>query len=558
MRFRAGGTAELLRITSDGDVGINTTSPTAKLNVVTDSTDDAILMLEADMGTNNNRTLQFKSPATDSSTDPFLIQTANSIQFRIDSTDALKIHTDGKVGIGTADPAYLLHVLNSGFVGSTENDRKYNGRFTTRSGNRLNLDIYDRRWQDSQTHGWIGTEKRIEYNVDDNNSKRMWISFFNPNNTISDNIIRFGEQEDTEWMRIDNGNIGIGTDDPTAKLEIVESYTNRTWTPTSQTELLVERDGNCIISAIGSTISNCVFNFGDSDDENVGAIDYDHADDSMGFRVNGAERFNISSTGRITQIANNEDIDMDASASGQLKLDGNGYNASLALNTEGLNIYTNSANRGIIFGINEEERLRITSSGTIRQNAGAFSDNLTYGGRTFTVNHDILATSMRGGVLVRNGNDFRSETDAASFMVYDAYDTTAKSYAFRAARGATLSDTFWVKTDGSAYVGGAFNAASKAVSALQIDCSTGNFFTKSISGNSTFTFANVPSSGTAFSFTIEIDVTGSNTSITWPSSVKFNGGSAPTLTDTKTHLFMFVTHDGGTTFRGSALVNYTT
>ena len=62
----------------------------------------------------------------------------------------------------------------------------------------------------------------------------------------------------------------------------------------------------------------------------------------------------------------------------------------------------------------------------------------------------------------------------------------------------------------------------------------------------------------AFSFTIEIDVTGSSTAITWPDSVKWNGGSAPSLTDTKTHLFMFVTNDGGTTFRGAALVDYTT
>ena len=166
------------------------------------------------------------------------------------------------------------------------------------------------------------------------------------------------------------------------------------------------------------------------------------------------------------------------------------------------------------FTLSGNERFKMNSNGTYIQQAGAFSDNLTYGGRTFTANHDIRTTSMRGGVLVRNMNDFRSETNAASFMVYDAYDTSAKTFAFRVSTGATLSDKFWVKTDGSAYVGGAFNAASKAVSALQIDCSTGNFFTKSISGNSTFTFANVPSSGTAFSFTIEIDVTGSNTSIT--------------------------------------------
>ena len=107
-------------------------------------------------------------------------------------------------------------------------------------------------------------------------------------------------------------------------------------------------------------------------------------------------------------------------------------------------------------------------------------------------------------------------------------------------------------------VDGPYEQTAEAVSALDVDCSTGNYFTKAISANSTFTFSNVPSSGTAFAFTIEIDVTGTGTTITWPSAVKWNGGSAPTLTDTKTHLFMFVTNDGGTTFRGSALVDYTT
>ena len=134
------------------------------------------------------------------------------------SAEKVRITSAGKVGIGTDDPTYLLHVLNYNAVGSSQNDRQYNARFTTRTPNRLNLDIYDRRWENSQSHGWHGTEKRIEYNVDGNSSKRMWMSFINPSTTIQDNIIRFGEQEDTEWMRIDNGNVGIGTDDPDSKI----------------------------------------------------------------------------------------------------------------------------------------------------------------------------------------------------------------------------------------------------------------------------------------------------------------------------------------------------
>ena len=105
---------------------------------------------------------------------------------------------------------------------------------------------------------------------------------------------------------------------------------------------------------------------------------------------------------------------------------------------------------------------------------------------------------------------------------------------------------------------GPFEQASEAVSALDVDCSAGNYFTKAISINSTFTFSNIPTSGTAYSFTLEVDVTGTSTAITWPASVKWPDDTAPSLTDTKTHLFMFVTNDGGTTWRGAALVDYTT
>lgn len=94
-----------------------------------------------------------------------------------------------------------------------------------------------------------------------------------------------------------------------------------------------------------------------------------------------------------------------------------------------------------------------------------------------------------------------------------------------------------------------------AVGALDIDCSAGNYFTKTINANSTFTVSNVPASR-AFSFTLEL--THTSGTITWFSGVEWPGGSAPTLTTGKTHLFMFVTDDGGTRWRASSLVDYTT
>jgi hypothetical protein len=94
-----------------------------------------------------------------------------------------------------------------------------------------------------------------------------------------------------------------------------------------------------------------------------------------------------------------------------------------------------------------------------------------------------------------------------------------------------------------------------AVAALDLDLSTSNFFTKTINANSTFTVSNTPA-GRAFSFTLEL--THTSGTITWFSGVEWPGGTAPTLSTGKTHLFMFVTDDGGTRWRGASLINYTT
>lgn len=97
-------------------------------------------------------------------------------------------------------------------------------------------------------------------------------------------------------------------------------------------------------------------------------------------------------------------------------------------------------------------------------------------------------------------------------------------------------------------------APVQAVAALAIDCSLSTYFTKTIAGNSTFTITNVPSDR-AFGFTLEL--THTSGTVTWPAAVKWAQDTAPTLTTGKTHLFTFVTDDGGTRWRGAALANYT-
>ena len=111
-----------------------------------------------------------------------------------------------------------------------------------------------------------------------------------------------------------------------------------------------------------------------------------------------------------------------------------------------------------------------------------------------------------------------------------------------------------VDVAGSFNIDGPYKQVAEAVSALDIDLSTGNYFTKTINANSTFTFSNPPTSGTVGSFTLEL--THTSGTVTWPASVKFNSDTPPVLTAGRTHLFFFVTDDGGTRYRGAALVDY--
>jgi hypothetical protein len=91
-----------------------------------------------------------------------------------------------------------------------------------------------------------------------------------------------------------------------------------------------------------------------------------------------------------------------------------------------------------------------------------------------------------------------------------------------------------------------------AIAALNIDLSLGNYFSKTISGASTLTVSNIPASGIAASFILDLTNGGSAT-ITYWSGVKFAGGTAPTLTAAGRDVLGFFTHDGGTTWTGLVL-----
>ena len=169
----------------------------------------------------------------------------------------------------------------------------------------------------------------------------------------------------------------------------------------------------------------------------------------------------------------------------------------------------------------------INTTGIITASSGVFSGNVSVGG-TLTyedvTNQDVIGLStFRNGVRVTQGG----------LAVSAGISTIA----------------------GGVDVTGVYKGNVTVISGTAIDCSLGNYFTKTIPGATTFTFTNVPTS-CVYSMTIEITCNGSN-SITWPTpNVKWPADTAPTLTDGKTQLFTLITDDGGTRWRANSAVDY--
>lgn len=89
--------------------------------------------------------------------------------------------------------------------------------------------------------------------------------------------------------------------------------------------------------------------------------------------------------------------------------------------------------------------------------------------------------------------------------------------------------------------------------ALTLNLENGNVFEVALNANiTTFTISNPPASGTAGSLTLKLTADGTARTITWGASVKWPGGTAPTLTSTnnKVDVLVFVTMDAGTTYYG--------
>jgi hypothetical protein len=124
------------------------------------------------------------------------------------------------------------------------------------------------------------------------------------------------------------------------------------------------------------------------------------------------------------------------------------------------------------------------------------------------------------------------------------------SNAFTGLSELQAADTF--NLSNVAVFGKAIQETKNAITANAIDLSLGSIFTKTITAATTLTVDNIPAPDTVSSFILEL-TNGGSANIIWWATIKWAGGTAPTLTTSGTDIFGFYTHDGGTTWRGFVL-----
>lgn len=169
---------------------------------------------------------------------------------------------------------------------------------------------------------------------------------------------------------------------------------------------------------------------------------------------------------------------------------------------------------------------------------------------------------------VRLGTDSSNEVVKVTARSTDAFTCEATSGAWEAGSDVKLTVSsqmlgVFVQSPGGGQVlqdhelkdyAETMTAPEISSGALTLNLENGNVFSVAHNANITsLTISNPPASGKAGSFVLILTQDGSGgRTITWPSSVKWGGGVAPTLTTTinAVNLLTFITVNGGTSWYG--------
>ncbi len=193
----------------------------------------------------------------------------------------------------------------------------------------------------------------------------------------------------------------------------------------------------------------------------------------------------------------------------------------------------------------------------------AIGDVVTSGGVAYICT--VVPTPNPGAFDVADWKKTADDAVERGGVAYDAATTyiigdvvVNADIAYRCTAGTTgafdpLDWTELVSVDGAIMKGNLSYDDTEFTAA--IDCSLGNSFSKTVSANFNLSFTNVPATGNACIIVVKLRNGGSKT-VSWHSSIDWEGGTAPSLTSSGTDTLVFYTIDGGSTWFGSARLDY--
>ena len=231
------------------------------------------------------------------------INHTSNLLLQISGSEKFRVGTSGQLGIGGANYGTSGQVLTSGGSGSaatwstiseTTINNNADNRVITGSGTANTLNGESGLTYDGNDLTITGAIPSLKFTESDGNPDYQLLS----NNGIfkihdvTNSADRFAVNTNGTGYFLSNFQIGSTTTSPGATLHIKTSYPS----------LKVDSGGHAsdaYVRIISGNAQNSRVDFGDSDDDDIGMIDYDHANNSMRFLTNTNERLRIKSGGTV-------------------------------------------------------------------------------------------------------------------------------------------------------------------------------------------------------------------------------------------------------------------
>jgi hypothetical protein len=323
-----GSATQRMRITSDGNVGIGTSSPTESKLVVDSGTTDAIATFKS---SDTGGYIQIQDGDTSSvvgvgAVDNELILYSNNVaRVTVDDT--------GNVGIGETNPATELDVsgditlsgsINGNTIfksptGSTEYARFTSGYLGigksspfvklhvqgTSQGSGCSVTQNTTAFFDSQSGNYIG--------IGGGSTSTLGINFGDSTDADSGRILYRNSIDQmafftlaNERMTIDqSGNVGVGTTTPLSRMHLTRYGSSSGVAPNTGSALFLD-DASSTILQMGAAwygANTILFGRGagngNSADNDIGSISYSNYFNYLSFKVNGSDRMQINSSGNL-------------------------------------------------------------------------------------------------------------------------------------------------------------------------------------------------------------------------------------------------------------------